>query len=552
MDLAHLVRRASDGNVDAFVALTHRFQHLAFGSALALVHDFQLAEDITQEAFITAWSALPKLIDPNAFPGWIRSIVRHHAFRALRRPGLNVVPLTEAADIASEEAAPDRVLEHRQQEAAALAAIAALPARLREPATLFFVHECSQQDIAIFLHLPITTVNNRLHAARMQLKQRMLTMVESTLQSHGLPDDFANRIGRLISASGSRVDALFDPASLPDLLTELLVSDEASKRAVPVQVVQRPGGGIVRGLAAMPIASLRSGATVLNSGRQTETQIHLIGFEQVVPLLAGRASDAAGSKTLVETGIKVIDVMCPLMAGGSVAIAGEPGAGALVLMEELARRLSDRRIPMSLFVVMPPFSPAWPASMQDGFSLGDSLKREGYSEGTIGTVQTFFLRGQEKPWTEDQLSALKAADVVIHLSREVAKAQLYPAVDPRTCCSCLLETKSVDDGHLKVAERVRDALAVLPWDNGHQSLASTPVAVTRAWKLMNFFTQPFFAAECYTQRPGSHVCLHDAVQACDEIIRGQHDDIPLDAFCFAGTMAEIRQQIGRGSPTTCL
>ncbi|HSZ93210.1 MAG TPA: sigma-70 family RNA polymerase sigma factor [Acetobacteraceae bacterium] len=552
MDLAHLVRRASDGNVDAFVALTHRFQHLAFGSALALVHDFQLAEDITQEAFITAWSALPKLIDPNAFPGWIRSIVRHHAFRALRRPGLNVVPLTEAADIASEEAAPDRVLEHRQQEAAALAAIAALPARLREPATLFFVHECSQQDIAIFLHLPITTVNNRLHAARMQLKQRMLTMVESTLQSHGLPDDFANRIGRLISASGSRVDALFDPASLPDLLTELLVSDEASKRAVPVQVVQRPGGGIVRGLAAMPIASLRSGATVLSSGRQTETQIHQIGFEHVAPLLAGQASDAAGSKTLVETGIKVIDVMCPLMAGGSVAIAGEPGAGALVLMEELARRLSDRRIPMSLFVVMPPFSPAWPASMQDGFSLGDSLKREGYSEGTIGTVQTFFLRGQEKPWTEDQLSALKAADVVIHLSREVAKAQLYPAVDPRTCCSCLLETKLVDDGHLKVVERVRDALAVLPWDNGHQSLASTPVAVTRAWKLMNFFTQPFFAAECYTRRPGSHVCLHDAVQACDEIIRGQHDDIPLEAFCFAGTMAEIRQQIGRGSPTTCL
>jgi RNA polymerase sigma factor (sigma-70 family) len=552
MDLAHLVRRASDGNVDAFVALTHRFQHLAFGSALALVHDFQLAEDITQDAFITAWSELPKLIDPNAFPGWIRSIVRHHAFRALRRPGLNVVPLTEAADIASEEAAPDRVLEHRQQEAAALAAIAALPARLREPATLFFVHECSQQDIAIFLHLPITTVNNRLHAARMQLKQRMLTMVESTLQSHGLPDDFANRIGRLISASGSRVDALFDPASLPDLLTELLVSDEASKRAVPVQVVQRPGGGIVRGLAAMPIASLRSGATVLSSGRQTETQIHQIGFEHVAPLLAGQASDAAGSKTLVETGIKVIDVMCPLMAGGSVAIAGEPGAGALVLMEELARRLSDRRIPMSLFVVMPPFSPAWPASMQDGFSLGDSLKREGYSEGTIGTVQTFFLRGQEKPWTEDQLSALKAADVVIHLSREVAKAQLYPAVDPRTCCSCLLETKLVDDGHLKVVERVRDALAVLPWDNGHQSLASTPVAVTRAWKLMNFFTQPFFAAECYTRRPGSHVCLHDAVQACDEIIRGQHDDIPLEAFCFAGTMAEIRQQIGRGSPTTCL
>ena len=53
-------------------------------------------------------------------------------------------------------------------------AIVRLPARLREVVTLFYVHECSQQDVATFLGLPVTTVNTRLHAARGQLKRRML------------------------------------------------------------------------------------------------------------------------------------------------------------------------------------------------------------------------------------------------------------------------------------------------------------------------------------------------------------------------------------------
>ena len=115
MDFADLVREASKGDVNAFVTLTRRFQHLAFGSALALVQDFQVAEDVTQDAFLAAWSALPRLSDPAAFPGWLRSVVRHHAFRVLRRRQLNLVPLTEAAAVASDEPAADRVLDLRHQ-----------------------------------------------------------------------------------------------------------------------------------------------------------------------------------------------------------------------------------------------------------------------------------------------------------------------------------------------------------------------------------------------------------------------------------------------------
>jgi RNA polymerase sigma-70 factor (ECF subfamily) len=103
MDHEHLVRQASGGDVQAFVELTRRFQHFAFGSALALVRDFQEAEDLVQEAFVAAWSALPGLADPAAFPGWLRGIVRHQAFRMLRRRQLRTVPLAQAEELPGDE-----------------------------------------------------------------------------------------------------------------------------------------------------------------------------------------------------------------------------------------------------------------------------------------------------------------------------------------------------------------------------------------------------------------------------------------------------------------
>ena len=221
------------------------------------------------------------------------------------------MPLTEAEELPSDDAPADHILDQRRQAAAALAAISELPDNLREPAALFFIHECSHQDIAAFLGLSAGTVNNRLHAARAQLKQRMLTMVTDNLHSQALPVDFANRIGRLIVTKGDMVEALFDPASLPDLMTELAVSDEARKRSVTIQVMQRSGGGIVRGIANAPIGPLPRGATVLNSRRRSRTSIDRMQFDRLVPLLTAATTDGRQSSEIVETGIKVIDVMCP-------------------------------------------------------------------------------------------------------------------------------------------------------------------------------------------------------------------------------------------------
>jgi RNA polymerase sigma factor (sigma-70 family) len=542
MDHESLVRRAGSGDVRAFVELTGRFQHFAFGSALALVHDFQQAEDVVQDAFVAAWSGLPSLEDPAAFPGWLRSIVRHHAFRVLRRKRMQALPLAAAAEVPSEEPAPDHRLEQRQRAAVALAAIAELPESLREPATLFFVHDCSHQDIATFLGLSLATVNNRLHSARSQLKQRMLTMVTETIHAHALPDDFAHRIGRLIEACGNVVEALFDPSSPPDLLSELAVSDEAQRRAVTVQVVQRPGGGIVRGVAMSPIDSVPRGATVLSSGRQSVTPVSPDEIGRIVALLSGRSSTPTGAGKVLETGIKVIDVMCPLVAGGTVGIAAEIGGGITVAAEEMVRRLSGGAEPVSLFVLAPPPSPDHPP----GRTVAEDQRMEGFSEGTVGAVQTFFLRSDSEPWTEDRLSALAPLDTVIHLSRERASAKIYPAVNVLTSRSRLLEENSVSNDHAAIAEQVRQALAAL-WAPAPHSQADS-ATLGRALKLQNYFTQPFIVAEPYTKRPGVTVSLAQALCTCRRILEGQYDDLPTDAFFFSGDMNEIRTNIGRLTP----
>jgi RNA polymerase sigma factor (sigma-70 family) len=535
MDYEQRVRRASGGDVKAFVDLTRQFQHMAFGAALALVNDFHQAEDIVQEAFVAAWSALPSLADPAAFPGWLRGIVRHQAFRVLRKKALRTVPLAEAEDLPAEELPADRRLEQRRQSAMALAAIAGLPDRLREPATLFFIHECSHQDIAVFLGLPVATVNNRLHAARAKLKERMLVMVNKTFHAHALPDDFANRIGRLIEARGAVVEALFNPDAPPDVLTELAVSDEANRRAVTVQVIQPPSGGLVRGIALSPADGLPRGSTVLSSGNPSETPVNLHELGRILPQLAGPSPITTGTARLLETGIKVIDVMCPLVAGGTAILAGELRTGSVVTLYELTDKLKDTSDGLKLFSLLPLWRGPPP-----GYPMAAQFKNEGVRDIPCGPVQLFFLRAESEPWTASRLSALDPFDVVIRFSSDLSGARIYPAVDVLTSRSRLFQTNVLSDEHVEIAQRARQALAALSAADPHADGGALSLMLERAMKLQNYFTQPYFVAEPWHKRSGTSVSLSESLQTCRDILDGRYDDLPTDAFYFSGGMAEVR------------
>jgi RNA polymerase sigma factor (sigma-70 family) len=496
---------------------------MAFGYALSYVRNFQDAEDVVQEAFVAAWYALPSLAQPAAFAGWLRSIVRHQAHRVLRRKPLEALPLTALDELPADAVGADHHLQRAQDIGAVFTAIAELPRALREAVVLFYVHDCSQQDIATFLGLPVTTVNNRLHAARAQLKRKMVSAMKDTLRAHQLPDDFATRIGWIVRAREHVVDVRFDPRSLPDVLTELAVSDEPRQRAVTLQVIQRLGNGVVRCVAASAVSSLSAGMTVLSSGREITMPVSREAFDRIVQLLA---SSALAPGTLVSTGIKVIDVMCPLVAGGTLAIAGEWKAGTAVVLEELVRRLSGGTDRVSIFTFVPGGGT---------MTYREMMEKEGYSEGSVGAVQTFFFRRESDPWTSESLSTLKSVDTVIRLSEALGRLGIYPTIDPLTSRSRLFESSALGHEHVTIAERVRQSLAlVAPDPHPAESLA-----VARARKLQRFFAQPFFCAEPYTRRPGVTVALADALKGCREILDGVHDDVPEKAFYFTGTIADV-------------
>src|SRR5258708_38355917 len=138
---------------------------------------------------------------------------------------------------------------------------------------------------------------------------------------------------------------------------EFVRGEGGERRGMAVQVVQRPGGGIVRGVGMSPVDTVPRGSTVLSSGRQSEVPVNLDEFARIVPLLAGPSPTA---DKLLETGIKVIDVMCPLVVRGSVAIIGEARVGIVVVTEELIQRLSGgpgRGSLFSLVALMPNLAP---------------------------------------------------------------------------------------------------------------------------------------------------------------------------------------------------
>jgi RNA polymerase sigma-70 factor (ECF subfamily) len=193
-----LVAAARAGDLSAFGELVRRYQHMAVAYAFSLLRDLDLAQDAAQEAFVAAYLALDGLSEPLAFPGWLRAVVRSQCGRRTRRRRLRAVPLGEAWAVADETGTPETRAERREAGAHVLLALAGLPRAHREILTLHYVRDYSHREIAAFLGVPATTVNARLHAARVALRDRVLRLVREALQAGALPQDFPERVARAL------------------------------------------------------------------------------------------------------------------------------------------------------------------------------------------------------------------------------------------------------------------------------------------------------------------------------------------------------------------
>ena len=123
---------------------------------------------------------------------------------------------------------------------------------------------------------------------------------------------------------------------------------------------------------------------------------------------------------------------------------------------------------------------------------------------------------------------------------------MYPAVDPLSSNSRILDPNMVGDEHYRVARGVQqvlqrykdlqDIIAIL----GMEELSDEDkITVGRARKIQRFLTQPFYVAEVFTGREGRYVSISDTVRGFGEILDGKHDDIPEQAFYMAGSIEEV-------------
>ncbi len=140
-------------------------------------------------------------------------------------------------------------------------------------------------------------------------------------------------------------------------------------------------------------------------------------------------------------------------------------------------------------------------------------------------------------------------DAVVALERSIAEQGLYPAVDPLTSTSRILAPDIVGEEHHQVARGVQqvlqrykdlqDVIAIL----GIEELSEEDkLTVARARKIQRFSSQPMFVAEVFTSRPGRYVSIEETVRGFKEILEGEHDALPEQAFYMVGTIDEALEQ----------
>jgi F-type H+-transporting ATPase subunit beta len=136
-------------------------------------------------------------------------------------------------------------------------------------------------------------------------------------------------------------------------------------------------------------------------------------------------------------------------------------------------------------------------------------------------------------------------DATITLERRLASQGLYPAVDPLTSTSRILDPRIVGEKHYEIArqvqevlqryENLQDIIAIL----GVEELSlEDKLTVSRARKIERFLTQPMHVAERSTGREGRYVPIEETIRGFREILQGEHDELPESAFYMVGTIDE--------------
>jgi len=330
--------------------------------------------------------------------------------------------------------------------------------------------------------------------------------------------------GTVHTVQDTVVDVRFAPECLPLPTSRLITAGGKDAAATHLNVVAQLDRETVRALRFPPHVSITVGsevATLADAG--PDQPLDLATLHSALERLAPRAGEPHG---LIATGIKVIDVFCPLQAGMRVALCGAAlKSGTFVCMRELTHRLQGRAQPLALFTTIAVAdADAWRAMRQKwahAVILGTEVTS--FHILTAGHDHTPFA--QAAAW-----------DVVLGFSTELTEAHLFPAIDPLHSTSRALTAEVVGDDHIAVATNARLHLSELVEVRTRSEAWRTTrsARLHRARLLRSYLSQPFFVTEPFSGRAGVSVARRDALADCAAILAGGHDQLDPQALYLGG------------------
>lgn len=467
--------------------------------------------------------------------------------------------------------------------------------------------------------------------------------------------------GKVIQVLGPVVDCRFSSDSLPEIYNALTIRDEKRGINLVVEVAQHLGDDIVRTVALSTTDGLVRGMDAVDTGAAIQVPVgeetlgrvfNLLGqaIDNGKPLSAGvrkmpihrqppKFDEQSTKVEILQTGLKVVDLMIPFNKGGKIGLFGGAGLGKTVLIQELIRNIAVEASGVSVFAGVgertregndlwlemqhakftdkdgteksvidktamvfgqmnePPGARLRVAltalTMAEYFRdevgsdvlifvdnvfrfvqagsevsalLGRMPSAVGYQptlatemgflqeritstkKGSVTSVQAVYVPADD-PSDPAPATTFAHLDAYVYLDRATASKGLYPAVDPLNSSSKNLDPRVVGTEHYAVARRVQgtlqrykelqDIIAILGID---ELSDDDKQLVGRARKIERFLSQPNFVAEQFTGNPGRYVTVDETVAAFKELVDGNLDDIPEQAFLYCGGLDDVREK----------
>ena len=450
--------------------------------------------------------------------------------------------------------------------------------------------------------------------------------------------------GKITQVLGAVVDVQFEK-DLPAIRNALEVKFD--NKTLVLEVAQHIGSGQVRTIAMGATDGLQRNLEVVDTGVAIAVAVgkETLGrmFNALGQPIDGKEPVKTAKKypihrpapefakqsskvELLETGIKVIDLIAPIVKGGKVGLFGGAGVGKTVIITELIHNIAQEHGGVSVF-----------AGVGERSREGNDLYREMHESGVLDKTSLVFGQMNEPPGIrarvgltgltlaeyfrdeakqdvllfidnifrftqagsevstllgripsavgyqptlatdmgalqeritstiDGSITSVQAVyvpaddltdpapattfghlDSTVVLSRGLSELGIYPAMDPLDSTSTVLDPNIVGREHYDVARGVQrvlqkykdlqDIIAIL----GIEELsAEDRVTVSRARKIQQFLSQPFFVAETFTGRNGKYVALKDTIRSFREILDGKHDTKDEGAFYMKGSIDEV-------------